>query len=210
MLLKCIMAGNGNEISSKILSDMKELPLGAVICPEAVTFTDKIISLSTSSSDKIVQDIRNEMIASKLTPVENSLTVIMDALCSSQEDNVTVLPETPSSSQQQEAGQQQQPLPQQEDSIQQVSAESASQPGSLETMTLETLNIPSHVNNQMLHHCVSLLISLLFRFPVYFKPLYRLAWLFYKLKAFQVNSKSINHLLFVTAHPSCSLQKCVC
>ena len=167
-----MIAGKGSEISSKALSDMKEFPLGAVICPEAVAFADKIISLSTPPlCDKTIQDNGNETVASKLTPVENSSSVIMDTLLSSQEDSVTAVPETPGGSQEQ-----QQPSVQQNDSTQQVPAKSTSQEGpigSLSMMTMETLNIPSHIDGQMLHHSVCTLVSLLFRFPVYFKPLYR-------------------------------------
>lgn len=202
VLLKCMVAGKGSEINSKVLSDMREFPLSAVVCSEAVAFADKIISLSAPSlCDKAIQDNGNETVASKLTPVENSTSVIMETLLSSQEDSITVVPETPSGSQQQEEEQQQQPPSvQQEDGTQQVPAESASQAGvvgSLAMMTMEALNIPSHIDSAMLHHSVCVLVSLLFRFPVYFKPLYRLAWLFYKLKALQVNHRRMNHLLLL-------------
>ena len=133
----------------------------------------------------------------------------MEALLSSQEDSVTVVPETPGGSQQQE-GEQQQPPVQQEDSMQ-VSAESTSQAGAvgcLVVMIMETINIPSHIDSAMLHHSVCVLVSLLFRFPVYFKPLYRLAWLFYI--SLRHSSRCINHLLFVTTCTLCSLQRCVC
>ena len=208
-----MIAGKGSEISSKILSDMKKFPLSAVICSEAVAFADKIIGLSAPPlCDKTLQDDGNGTVASKLTPIENSTSVIMEALLSSQEDSVTVVPpETPGGSQQQEEEQQQPPV-QQEDSTQ-VSAESTSQAGAvgcLTVMIMETINIPSHIDSAMLHHSVCVLVSLLFRFPVYFKPLYRLAWLFYKLKALQVNYRCINHLLFVTTCTLCSLQRCVC
>lgn len=184
-----MVAGKSSEIgSSKVLLDMKEFPLSAVICPEAVAFADKIIKLTSQSvCGKTIQDSETAAAAaSKLTPVENSTTVITDIFLSSQEDSssITTIPETPSGSQQE------QPPLQEEDSTQQVSVESTSQAktiGCLATMTMEELNIPSHIDTQILHHSVCVLVSLLFRFPVYFKPLYRLAWLFYKLKAFQVN-----------------------
>ena len=207
-----MIAGKGSEINSKVLSDIREFPLSVVICSEAVAFADKIISLSTPSlCDKTIQDNEKGTVASKLTPVENSTSVIMETLLSSQEDNVTVVPETPSGSQQQEEQQQQPPPVQQEDSMQQVPAESASPAGavgSLAMMTMETLNIPAHIDSAMLHHSVCVLVSLLFRFPVYFKPLYRLAWLFYKLKAFQVNHRHTNHLTTYTLRIYSSL-KCV-
>lgn len=180
-----MIAGKGSEISSKVLSDMKEFLLSTVISSEAVTFVNKIISLPAPSlSDKGIKASGDETLASKLTPVENSSTVIMDALDSTQEDSITVIPETPNGSQQQQ--QEQDPL--QEDNTQ-ISVEAASQTtvvGCLATMTMETLDIPSHIDKQMLHHTACVLVNLLFRFPVFFKPLYRLAWLFYKLKAFQV------------------------
>ena len=209
-----MIAGKGSEINSKVLSDMREFPLSAVICSEAAAFADKIISLSTPSScDKTVQDNGNGTVASKLTPVENSTSVIIETLLSSQEDSVTVVPETPCGSQQQQEEQQQQPpLVQQEDSTQPVLAGSTSPAGavgSLAMMTMEALNIPSHIDSAMLHHSVCVLVSLLFRFPVYFKPLYRLAWLFYKLKAFQVNQRCMNHLFVATYTTLCSLLKCV-
>lgn len=188
-----MIAGKSSEISNKVLSDMKEFPLSAVICSEAITFADKIIGPSTPSScDKTAPGDESEAVASKLTPVENSTTII-NILFPSQEDSITTVPETPDSSQQQ---QQQEPLQQdvtQQDIMQQVPVESTLQAGlagCLTTLSMETLNIPSHIDIHILHHSMCVLVSLLFRFPVYFKPLYRLAWLFYKLKAFQVNTST--------------------
>ena len=183
-----MIAGKSSEISSKVLSDMKEFPLSAVICSEAITFADKIIGPSTPSlCDKMAPGDESEAVASKLTPVENSTTII-DVLLPSQEDSITTVPETPDSSQKQEP--QQQDVTQQE-IMQQIPVESTPQvgmAGCLTTLSMETLNIPSHIDIHILHHSICVLVSLLFRFPVYFKPLYRLAWLFYKLKAFQVNA----------------------
>ena len=214
VLLKCMIAGKGNEISSKVLSDMKELPLSILICSEATTFADNVIP---PLRDKAIQSKEGGgVVASKLTPIESSTTVIMDALLMdtflpSQEDSITVIPETPESSQkrkqeeeqekqQQDQQQQEQPLSGTKapvestsqasiESTSQTSVESTSQAQAVDclgTMTLETLDIPSYIDRQMLHHSICVLVSLLLRFPMYFKPLYRLAWVFYKLKAFKV------------------------
>lgn len=200
---------------------MKELPLSILICPEATTFADNIIP---PLCDKTIQSKEGDgVVASKLTPVESSTTIIMDALLMdafppSQEDNITVIPETPEGSQKQkqeeeqeqqqqdqqhqdQQHQEQQPQQQQQqeqplsntkapvESTSQTSVESTSQASAVDclgTMTLETLDIPSYIDHQMLHHSICVLVSLLLRFPIYFKPLYRLAWVFYKLKAFKV------------------------
>jgi len=192
-----MIAGKSSEISSKVLSEMKEFPLSAVICSEATTLADKIIGPSTPSlCNKTALGDGGEVVASKLTPVESSTTII-DVLLPSQGNSITTVPETPSSSQQEPL---QQDITQQE-IMRQVPVESVLQAGMascLATMSMETLNIPSHIDIHVLHHSICVLVSLLFRFPVYFKPLYRLAWLFYKLKAFQVNCMIASIILIVT------------
>lgn len=201
-----MIAGKSSEINSSVLSDMKELPLSAVISLEATTFTNRIINLSSMSlcDEYITGGNVNKENATQLTPVENSTSVIIDALLlsafvPSKEGSITITPETPEQQQQQptpssleeNATQQVPPVSISDKSTTPVSISDKSTPqaetiGCLAVMKSETLDIPSHIDSQMLHHSICVLVSLLFRFPVYFKPLYRLAWVFYKLKAFKV------------------------
>ncbi|XP_065910594.1 calcineurin-binding protein cabin-1-like isoform X2 [Dysidea avara] len=177
MLLKHMIKGNSGDDSSQMLAGMKECPLSAVIFPEAVTFANKIIPdhTSTTSCESVDEVVTN---ASMMTPVEEDSTIVcMDtAVCCQEEHTSTVHSTAMDTTPPQHA----------QDNLTQSTSSDVTPDGSLGEMMLETLNIPSHMDTSTVYRCICVLLSLLFRFPVNFKPLYRLAWLFYKLKAYQL------------------------
>jgi len=199
MLLKYMIKANSSDVSSQVLAEMKKYPLSAVVFPEAVAFANKIIPeyQSTTFCEPVYEEVTN---ASMMTPLEeDNATVCMDtAVCAQDKNSLSphniVMDTTP-------------PQHAQDNLTQSTTCSDVTADGSLAEMTLETLNIPSHMDTSTVYHCICVLLSLLFRFPVNFKPLYRLAWLFYNLKAYQVGTRVLN-CVFQCIH--CSLQKCVC
>jgi len=169
-----MIKANSCDVSSQVIEGMKEYPLSAVIFPEAVTFASKIIPdhrTATPPCEPVSEVVTN---ASMMTPVEEENAIVcMDTTACSQEETTSsvVMDTTPQHTQ---------------DNLSQSTCSDVTADGSLAEMTLETLIIPSHLDTSTVYHCICVLLSLLFRFPVSFKPLYRLAWFFYKLKAYQV------------------------
>lgn len=176
-----MIKANSSDVSSQVLADMKKFPLSAVIFPEAVTFANKIIlehpaSISCKPLDEAATS------ASMMTPLEEgNATVCMDTIVCSQEESTSSPHNTTMNTT---------PPQRTQDTLTQSTCSDVTADGSLAEITLETLNIPSHMDTSTVYHCICVLLSLLFRFPVNFKPLYRLAWLFYNLKAFQVGTGS--------------------